>query len=72
MGVFFPAGIPDAIRAKLHGEFVRVLQIPEARDRIVALGNEVVSGSAEDLGAMLDRELKLYAKIIKSAGIRPQ
>jgi hypothetical protein len=32
----------------------------------------VVAGSGKDLAALIDRELKLYAGIIKSAGIRPQ
>lgn len=72
VGIFLPAGTPEAIRAKLQGEFVRALQLKDVRERLVALGNEVVAGSGEDLAAMLDRELKLYAKIIKSAGIRPQ
>jgi tripartite-type tricarboxylate transporter receptor subunit TctC len=72
MGIFFPAGIPEAIRARLHGEFVKALQVPNARDKVVALGNEIISGSGKELGAMVDRELRLYAKIIKSAGIQPQ
>ena len=44
----------------------------DVRERLVALGNDVVAGKGEDLSALLDRELKLYAKIIKSAGIRPE
>jgi len=69
MGIFLPAGTPEAIRAKLQGEFVRALQLKDVRERLVALGNEVVAGSGEDLAALLDRELKLYAKIIQSAKI---
>ena len=72
MGIFFPAGTPEAIRARLHGEFVKALKVPDVRNKIVGLGNDIISGSGTDLGAMVDRELKLYAKIIKSAGIRPQ
>lgn len=72
MGVFVPAGTPEAIRARLHGGIVKVLQGAETRERLVALGNEVVAGTAEELGAHVARELKLYAKIINSAGIRPQ
>lgn len=69
MGIFLPAGTPEPIRAKLQGEFVRALQLKDVRERLVALGNEVVAGSGEDLAALLDRELKLYAKIIQSAKI---
>ena len=72
MGIFLPAGTPEAIRAKLQGEFIRVLQLKDVRERLVALGNDVVAGKGEDLAALLDRELKLYAKIIKSAGIRQE
>jgi tripartite-type tricarboxylate transporter receptor subunit TctC len=69
MGIFLPAGTPEAIRDKLHGEFVKALQLKDVQERLVALGNEVVAGSSEDLAALLDREPKLYAKIIKSARI---
>jgi len=72
MGIFFPAGTPQAIRAQLQGEFQKALRNPDARERLVALGNDVVGGSGEDLAALIDRELKLYAKIIKSAGMKPQ
>lgn len=72
VGIFLPAGTPEAIRAKLQGEFQKTLHIPAARDLLVALGNDVVAGSGNDLAALIDRELKLYAEVIKSAGIKPQ
>ena len=72
MGIFLPAGAPDAVRARLHGEFAAALQAPEVRDRLVALGNDVINGGADELAAHVERELKLYARIIKAAGIRPQ
>lgn len=72
MGIFVPAGTPAAIRARLHGDIVKVLQREDVRERLVALGNEVVAGTAEELGALVARELELYARIIKSAGIPPQ
>jgi tripartite-type tricarboxylate transporter receptor subunit TctC len=70
IGIFVPAGTPDAIRARLHGDIVKVLRQPAVNKRLVDLGNEVVAGSAEKLAAHIDGELALYAKIIKSAGIR--
>jgi tripartite-type tricarboxylate transporter receptor subunit TctC len=72
MGIFLPAGTPEPIRARLQGEFIRVVQLANVRERLVALGNEVIAGKGEELSALLDRELKLYAIIIKSAGIRPE
>jgi tripartite-type tricarboxylate transporter receptor subunit TctC len=72
MGIFLPAGTPEAIRARLQGEFLKVLQQKEVHERLVTLGNEVVGGSGETMSANIERELKLYAGIIKTAGIQPQ
>jgi tripartite-type tricarboxylate transporter receptor subunit TctC len=72
MGIFVPAGTPGDIRARLHGDIVKVLQRRDVRERLAALGTEVVAGTAEELGALVARELKLYAEIIQSAGILPQ
>jgi tripartite-type tricarboxylate transporter receptor subunit TctC len=72
MGIFLPAGTPEAIRARLEGEFIRVVRVKDVNERLVALGNEVVAGKGPDLAANVDRELKLYAKIITSAGIRAE
>jgi tripartite-type tricarboxylate transporter receptor subunit TctC len=69
MGIFVPAGTPEAVRARLHGEFVKVLRRPDVRERLVGLGNEVVAGDGEKLAAHVGRELALYAKIIHSAKI---
>ncbi|MGZ8268134.1 MAG: Bug family tripartite tricarboxylate transporter substrate binding protein [Burkholderiales bacterium] len=72
MGIFLPAGTPETIRARLEREFIRVVQMNEVRDRLGALGNDIVAGKGSDLSAHVERELKLYASIIKSAGIKPQ
>lgn len=72
MGIFLPAGTPEPIRARLESEFIRVLNIKDVREKLVGLGNEVVAGKGSELSAMVGRELKLYASIIKTAGIRPE
>jgi tripartite-type tricarboxylate transporter receptor subunit TctC len=69
MGIFVPAGTPEAVRARLHGELVKVLRRPDVSERLVGLGNEVVAGDGEKLAAHIGRELALYAKIIQSAKI---
>jgi tripartite-type tricarboxylate transporter receptor subunit TctC len=70
MGIFVPAGTPEAARSRLNGDIIKVLHRPDVRERLVALGNEVVAGDGEQLAAHIGRELGLYSGIIKSAGIR--
>ena len=72
MGIFVPAGTPGSIVVRLHGDFVKVLQRQDIRERLESQGTEVIAGSGEDLGALIDRETRLYAGIIKSTGILPQ
>jgi len=69
MGIFLPGGTPEPIRAKLESEFLRVLKMKDVNEKLVALGNDVVAGTGKDLAAHVERELKLYADIIKTAGI---
>lgn len=69
MGIFLPGGTPEAIRSRLESEFLRVLKIKDVNEKLVALGNDVVAGDGKALAAHVDRELKLYADIIKTAGI---
>jgi tripartite-type tricarboxylate transporter receptor subunit TctC len=72
MGIFLPAGTAEAVRSLLQDQFTKTLKVKDVEDRLVALGNEVVAGSGAELSAHVDRELELYAKIIKTAGIKPQ
>ena len=72
MGIFVPAGTPPAVVSRLHADFSKVLARQDVRERIESLGSEVIAGSAADLRALVDRETRLYAKIIKSANIQPQ
>lgn len=69
MGIFLPGGTPETIRSKLESEFLRVLKIKDVNEKLVALGNDIVAGDGKALAAHVDGELKLYARIIKTAGI---
>jgi len=34
--------------------------------------NEIVTGTPENFAALIKRDLRMYAKLIKDAGFRPQ
>jgi tripartite-type tricarboxylate transporter receptor subunit TctC len=62
VGVFVPAGTSQAIVGKLHGDLVKALQRTEVRERLESLGNEIIAGSGDQLGARVRDELALYGK----------
>jgi tripartite-type tricarboxylate transporter receptor subunit TctC len=69
-GVFAPAGTPKAIVHRLNEEIARVLNAPELRDRLNAIGMEPVAGTPDQLLATIKAEMTKTAKVIKDAGIR--
>lgn len=71
-GVFAPAGTPQPIVRKLNAEMAAVMKSKEVADPLLAQGAEPQSGSPDDLRQLLGREIALWSKIIKEAGIKAQ
>ncbi len=69
-GVFAPAGTPREIIARLNAEMVKIMRQPEMRERLNALGAEVVANSAEEFAAFQKAEIAKWAKVVKSSGAR--
>lgn len=69
-GLAAPAGTPKTIVDKLNRETVRVLSLPEVRERLLALGAEVVGNSPQQFAAHMKAERELWGKFIKQIGLR--
>ncbi len=70
--MFFPAGTPRDVIAKLNSEILRALKSPDIASFISGEGGEPVGSTPEALTAMFTREVERYAKIIKAANIKPE
>jgi len=69
-GVIAPAGTPADIVAYLNAELIAVLKAPEMRERLAAAGLEPVAGTADEFAALIRSEIRKYAKLIRTSGIR--
>lgn len=69
-GVLTTGGTPPAIVNKLNSEINRILQLPDVRDRLGALGAEIIGGTAREFSDHIQREIPKWAKVIKDAGVR--
>jgi tripartite-type tricarboxylate transporter receptor subunit TctC len=67
--MFFPAGTPKDIIAKLNAEIVKALKANDIRDFIIHEGGDPVGSSPGELSAYFKREVAKYAKIIKAGNI---
>lgn len=72
-GILAPAGTPPPIVRRLNAETVKAMHAPDVYERIaVKGGNEIVTGTPEELGALIKQELGVYQKLIKDAHISAQ
>jgi tripartite-type tricarboxylate transporter receptor subunit TctC len=71
-GILVPARTPRAIVTRLHDEFVKVLNLPDVRDRLTAQGLNVVASTPQAFAAYLKSETDKYARVIKQVGIKPE
>ena len=72
VGVFAPAGTPADIVDKINRDVGRVLQTPEAKERLAALGAEAMPMSPAEFRRFVRNEIDDSAKVIKAAGIKVQ
>ena len=68
--VLAPAGTPRGIVARLNGEIVRALNLPDYRGFLVKNGIEPIGSPPEELTRYTKSELTKWAKVIKDAGVR--
>ena len=69
-GVFVPAGTPKDVVSRLHGEIVKLLKLPDVRERLASLGAEVVGNSPEQFAAFQKADSAKWAKVVKQSGAR--
>jgi tripartite-type tricarboxylate transporter receptor subunit TctC len=69
-GVFSPARTPRAIVEKLNADIVRVLNMPDVRERLAAMGSTPVGGTPEQFGDYVKREIERWGRVIRESGIK--
>ena len=70
IGTFVPRETPDAIVQQLHAATLKVLKEPATQQRMKEQAGNIIGGSPEELDALVDREIKQFAKIIEEQNIQ--
>jgi tripartite-type tricarboxylate transporter receptor subunit TctC len=65
-----PAGLPKDVLAKINAETVRVMNLPDVREKLTALGLDVAPGSPEALAQHIQTETTKWAKVVKESGAK--
>ena len=71
-GIWAPARTPDAIVNRLHQEIVRVVNRPDAKQKLFDTGMDGVGSSPDQFAAEIKADMDIMGKVIKESGIRAQ
>lgn len=70
--LYAPAGTAKAIVARLNKELIPVLQMPDVRAKLEAIGIEIAGSTPEALQKEVIDEIAKWTKVIKDAGIKQE
>jgi tripartite-type tricarboxylate transporter receptor subunit TctC len=68
--VVAPAGTPKAIVDLLNAQMVRILKLPDVKERLTTLGLEPVGSTPDELAAKVKSETEKWGKIVREANIK--
>ena len=69
-GIFAPAATPPAIVARLNSEIVKILNMPDVRERMESLGVDPVANTSEEFAAFQKAEIAKWAKVVKEGNVK--
>ena len=70
--LYAPAGTPPDVIQEVNRLVVKIVMLPDVKEKLAALGVEPVGSSPEQLATFLRSEMEKWSKVIRAAGIKPQ
>jgi tripartite-type tricarboxylate transporter receptor subunit TctC len=70
IGVFAPAGTPGEVAAKLNAEVVRIVRLPDVREKLDGMGVEPLGNSSEQMSGWIRSEIAKFGPVVKAANIK--
>jgi tripartite-type tricarboxylate transporter receptor subunit TctC len=71
-GTAVPRATPDPIVQRLNSEFVRVLALPDVREKLLSQTIVPVSSTSAELEELVRRNVTQWSHVVKAAGIKAE
>jgi tripartite-type tricarboxylate transporter receptor subunit TctC len=71
-GFMLPAGTPKPIVEFLHREVVKVMAMPDVKEKLSSMGFDAVASTPKEFSAWIRSEIPRWAKVIRDANITIQ
>jgi tripartite-type tricarboxylate transporter receptor subunit TctC len=65
-------GVPRDVQMRIHAETLRVMSLPDVREKLAGLGLDVNTGSPEQLMTFMQGETTKWAKVVKESGAKAE
>jgi tripartite-type tricarboxylate transporter receptor subunit TctC len=72
IGVFAPAGTAREVAAKLNAEVVRIVGLPDIREKLAGLGVDPIGNTSAEMAEWIRGEIAKYGPVVKAAGIKAE
>ena len=69
-GLFAPAHTPPDIVARLESEIIKIMQMPDVKEKFKAMATPTVGGTAADFARVIDTETKTWAEVGRAANVK--
>ena len=69
VGILAPAGTPRDIVGRLNTEIVRILNLPDVKERLSTLGAEPVGSTPAEFATFIRSDMTKWAKVVRDARI---
>jgi tripartite-type tricarboxylate transporter receptor subunit TctC len=69
-GLFAPSGTPNFIIEKLNREAVKIMSLPDVRNKLNDFGYVALGNSPSEFMKLIKAETPYWAKVIKDAGVK--
>jgi tripartite-type tricarboxylate transporter receptor subunit TctC len=71
LGFSVSSSTPATVQSKLHKDMTAVLALPDVKKRLGDMGFSVIASSSADAKKLVESDMQRWAKLIKTAGIKP-
>jgi tripartite-type tricarboxylate transporter receptor subunit TctC len=69
-GLFAPAGAPAGVIALLNSQMVKIMQVPDMKQRLTGEGLVAVGSTRDEFAAHIKVELAKWARVIRASGAK--
>jgi tripartite-type tricarboxylate transporter receptor subunit TctC len=67
--VLAPSGTPREIISRLHAEIMKILAMPDVKQRFTAQGFDLIASTPEQFAAQIKSDQAKWSRVIRASGM---